>query len=556
MKRLLIIALLCLITLPAISRGEDFREAMLNKGIRNSEAYAYQLIEKAGETSPESDHLLKEAAQISPDLPVVYFELAQNSFSPSSAGIFESVNYIVEGLHAYLRNFWWSFTFAGSFFFSAVISFVAAIAIIIAIRFPGDLRLFGHDMTETKYPFFMLIPLIILSFVSPFLFLAGMLVLIGMYMRKIDRTVVYGFLIFLVISPLFFKAASLFVNVMTSADMKAIVEVNESKDNKRAVTILKNSNDDASLFSYALALKREGNYEEAAALYQKLLQRRPDAKVYVNLGNCYVGLNEMEEAITCYLKAAEIKPLASAFYNLSQIARLMLDYTKGNEYFNRALALDRNAVSDYRSIYSRHPNRIVVDETLSYADIWKLAMEMPAKASTFGTSVLPAFFISGTAVILIFLFALLISRFRNKAYKCKRCSTILCPRCEKRLVWGQMCPECYASMIKLDALVAKERIAKLLSIYEYQKKRRGLMKIFSFLMPGVSHIYAGKILVGFIFLWPFLFFLFLPYVNFVFSGGGVLFAHRFFTWAALFLAAGVYILSNIITRRRIAKGWL
>jgi tetratricopeptide (TPR) repeat protein len=101
----------------------------------------------------------------------------------------------------------------------------------------------------------------------------------------------------------------------------------------------------------------------------------------------------MDKAISSYLKAAEIKPLASAFYNLSQISRLMLDYTKGNEYFNRALEIDRNAVSDYRSIYSRNPNRMVVDETLSYADIWKRAMEMPVKASTFGTSVLPAFFL-------------------------------------------------------------------------------------------------------------------------------------------------------------------
>ncbi|MDH4233045.1 MAG: tetratricopeptide repeat protein, partial [Nitrospirota bacterium] len=368
MKRLLIIIVLCLTALPAAGRGEDLRESLLNRGIKSSEAYAYQLIERAGENSPASVQLLKEAVQISPNLPAVYFELAKKTFSLSSSGIFESVNYIVEGLHAYLRNFWWSFTLAGSFFFSSVISFVAAVAVIIAIRFPGDLRLFAHDMAEKRYLAFPLVVLAILSFLSPFLFLAGMLVLLGVYMKSIDRTVVYGFLILLVISPAVFKASSLFVKVMTSADMKAIVEVNESKDNRRAVTILKNSDDDASLFSYALALKREGRYEDAAALYQRLLQRRPDEKVYVNLGNCYVGLNEMDEAITCYLKAADISPLASAYYNLSQISRLMLDYTKGNEYFNRALAIDRNAVEDYRSIYSRNPNRVVVDETLSYAD--------------------------------------------------------------------------------------------------------------------------------------------------------------------------------------------
>ena len=556
MKRLLIIILIYLTMLPVICHSEEFRETMLDRGIRNSEPHAYQLLEKARENSLESAQLLKEAMRDSPDLPAVYFELAQKSFSLSSTGIFESVNYSIEGLYAYSRNFWWSFTLAGSFFFSLVISLAAAIAIIIAIRFTGDLQLFAHDMAEIKYPLFMLIALIVFSFISPFLFLAGMLVMLGMYMKKIDRSVVYIFLVFLALFPVVFKTSSLFVNVMSSPRMKAIVEVNESKDNRRAVTALKNSDDYASLFSYALALKREGNYGEAAALYQKLLQRRPDPKIYVNLGNCYVGLNNMAEAITYYLKAVEMKPLASGYYNLSQISRELLDYTKGNEYFNRALGINRNAVSDYRSIFSRNPNRIVVDETLSFPEIWKFALEKPVKTSTFGLSVLPVFFISGAAMILIILYALLNSRFRNKAYRCKRCSTILCQRCEKRLVWGEMCPECYASIIKLDALVAKERMARLLAIYEHQKKRRNIMKIFSFLMPGVPQIYAGKILYGFLFLWPFLFFLFLPYVNFVFSGGGLLFAHRFFTWVAVFLAAGVYIISNIITRQRIAKGWL
>ncbi|RPI37960.1 MAG: tetratricopeptide repeat protein [Nitrospiraceae bacterium] len=556
MKRLLIIILLYLTTLPVICHSEEFRETMLNSGLRNSEPRAYQLIEKARENSPESGQLLKEAMKDSPDLPAVYFELAKKSFSPSSTGIFESVNYIIEGLYAYSRNFWWAFTFAGSVFFSLVISFVAAIVVIVAIRFPGDLQLFAHDMAEIKYPLLMLIALIFFSFVSPFLFLAGMLVILGMYMKKIDRPVVYIFLVFLALSPFVFKASSLFVNVMSSPRMKAIVEVNESKDNRRAATALKNSDDYASLFSYALALKREGNYVEAAALYQKLLQRWSDPKVYVNLGNCYVGMNNMSEAINYYLKAVEMNPLASGYYNLSQISRELLDYTKGNEYFSRALVINRNAVSDYRSIYSRNPNRIVVDETLSSPEIWKLALEKPVKASTFGLSVLPVFFISGTAMVLIILFALLNSRFRNKAYRCRRCSTILCQRCEKRLIWGQMCPECYASMIKLDALVAKERIARLLAIYEHQKKRRNIMKIFSFLMPGVSQIYAGNILYGFLFLWPFLFFLFLPVANVVFSGGGLLSGHIFFTWAAVFFAAGIYIFSNIITRQRIAKGWL
>ncbi len=556
MKRFLIIILLYLTTLPVVCFGEDLQETRLNSGLRSTEAYSYLLLEKARENRSESAQLLKEALKESPNLPAVYFELAKTSFSLSSTGIFESVDYIIEGLSAYSRNFWWAFTLAGSLFFSLTFSLVAAIVIIIAARFPGDVRLFSHDIAESKYPLIMLIILLVLSLISPFLFLAGMLMLLGIYMKKSDRIVVYLFLVFLVFSPFIFRAASFFIHILPSPAMKAIVEVNEAKDNRYALAILKDNNDYAPLFSYALALKREGHYDEAVAAYQKLLQRRPDPRVYVNLGNCYVGLGKMEEAITYYLKAADIKPLASAYYNLSQISRELLDYAKGNEYFKRALEIDRDAVLDYRAIYSRHPNRLVADETLSFAEFRSFAPGITEKTSTFGFTVLPAFFISGIAVLLIILYFFLNNTIKNKAYRCKRCSAILCPHCEKRITWGQMCPACYASIVKMDELEVKERVARLLAIYEHQKKRRDIMKIFSFLLPGVSQIYAGKIAVGFIFLWPFLFFLFLPVMNMIFSGDGLLYAHGFFTWGAVFFAGLIYIISNILTRERIAKGWL
>ena len=264
----------------------------------------------------------------------------------------------------------------------------------------------------------------------------------------------------------------------------------------------------------------------------------------------------MEEALASYLKALEIKPLASAYYNLSQISRENLDFQKGDEYFKQALAINRDAVAGYRSIYSRNPNRFVVDETLPFSELWDLALMNTGNASAFGASVLPPSFLSGAALLLVMLNFLLNTVMRERAYRCKRCSAILCPRCEHRLTWGSMCQACYASIVKLDELEVKERVSRLLSIYEHQKRRRNIMKILSFLMPGVPQIYAGKILSGLLFLWPFLFFLILPFTNRIFAGGGIFFSHSFFTWAAVFFAGLIYIISNIITRQRIVKGWL
>jgi len=556
MRRLLVIILLYLTALPGICCGEDIYETRLNSGLRSTEAYSYLLMEKAGGNGAESVQLLKEAVKMSPDLPPVYFALAKARFSLSSTGIFESVEYVIEGISAYARNFWYAFTLAGSLFFCVVLSFVVAIAIIVATRFPGDIRLFAHDLTEVKYLLFLLVLLIVISGISPLLFLAVMLVLLGMYMKKLDRVVVYFFLTLLVFSPLFFRTATLFVHALSSSQLKAVVAVNESKDNTYALTALKDRDDYPSLFSYALALKREGHYEEAIAVYQKLLQNKPDPKVYVNLGNCYAGMKNLEEALAAYLKAVDIKPLASAYYNLSQISRERLDFQKGDDYFKQALAINRDSVAGYRAIYSRNPNRFVVDETLPFSELWDLALTDTGSASAFGASVLPPFFLSGAALLLVMLNFLLNTVMREKAYRCKRCSTILCPRCEYRLTWGSMCQACYASIVKLDELEVKERVSRLLSIYEHQKRRRNVMKTLSFLMPGVPLIYAGRILSGFLFLWPFLFFLILPFTNQIFTGGGIVFSQSFFTWAAVFFAGLIYIFSNIITIQRIVKGWL
>ena len=60
-------------------------------------------------------------------------------------------------------------------------------------------------------------------------------------------------------------------------------------------------------------------------------------------------------------------------------------------------------------------------------------------------------------------------------------------------MWGQMCPQCFRSLIKLEEIEVKERVAQLLSIYEHQKRRRDIMKLLSFIIPGSSQVYAGKV---------------------------------------------------------------
>ena len=63
MKRLLIVILFCLTTLPGVCFGEDFHETRLNSGLSSSEAYSYLLIEKARDNRGRITSLLAEALE-------------------------------------------------------------------------------------------------------------------------------------------------------------------------------------------------------------------------------------------------------------------------------------------------------------------------------------------------------------------------------------------------------------------------------------------------------------------------------------------------------------
>jgi hypothetical protein len=110
--------------------------------------------------------------------------------------------------------------------------------------------------------------------------------------------------------------------------------------------------------------------------------------------------------------------------------------------------------------------------------------------------------------------------------------------------------------VKLDELDAKERLAKILTVYEYRRKKRNTIKTFSFLLPGTGQIFARDVIQGMVFLWSFLFFIIAPLTNYLFILETSYFSHLGMTVLSIFMAALVYIISNIITRRRLAKGWL
>lgn len=554
-KVLLILLLLSVVSLSwgiiPCSSAEDLYEARLDKGLFNTEPYSYLLITEAHQNREMAMALLQKAQRYSPDLPAVYFELARESFTPSANGVFRWFDNFREGLRAYGRNFWWGFSIAGLMYASLLISFVLSLVAILFVRLPMETGLILHDDAEEKKWLLLLALPVLLSLLGPFALIAGVFFVVGFYYKKENKAVVYLSFLFLFFSPLLVRQAAFFLSPPLA--LKGIVSVNEGRDNELALQTLKGRNDFASTFSYALALKREGDYQGAIEASRLLEGRTPkyDPRVYINLGDAYYGANDMEAAKDAYLKSIGIAPFPSAFYNLSQIYREMLDFTKGNEYFLEAAKLNPEAVSRFAAISSGNPNRFVVDEPLPGPVLWGYAMgasNTPISGFEFLGSVFAVLMAAG--------FYLLDRRVRYRAQRCKRCGTVFCGRCYRTITWGEMCFRCFGSLIKIDEVDSRERIARLLCIYQSQRKRRKLAKLVSCLIPGAGQIYSGKILAGLFFLWPFMFSVTLIILNQSPFSGLFPFTHA---WITPCMTVGIilaYTGSVLHIRRRIHKGWL
>jgi len=530
--------------------AEDLYESRLDHGLSTTEPYSYLLILKAHQEPANAKDLLKRARQYSPDLPAVYFALAGERLS--TGGVFQAIDSFREGIRAYGRNFWWEFSLAGLLYCSALISFALSLVLVLIIRLFMDAGLVSHDGMEDRRRFIFVFVPVILSLFGPVGLIAGMFFLIGVYFKKQNKAVAYAAFLFFLFSPSLLNMEAKFFSA-PSPGVRAIVQVNEGKDNRYALWAIKGRGDFASRFSLALAFKREGNYNEAIEGYRSLLDgsHGSDPRLLVNLGNTYYAIQDRTMAEDSYQKALQRSPLPSAYYNLSQLHREKLDFGKGDEYFLDAARINPEAVSKFTSRSGTGPNRFVMDETLPPSEFWEHALGT-GNGSLYSFPLLTTLI----AVIIIPSFYLLDKRTTHRAQRCKRCSAVFCTRCSRVIAWGGMCPQCYSSLIKMDEMDSKERIARLLSIYENQTRRRKRAKILSYLLPGAGQIYSGKILLGLLLVWPFSFSLILCVLNQVPMVGVVPFSHAWITPLALLLMGGVYLFSILHIGRGIRKGWL
>lgn len=88
------------------------------------------------------------------------------------------------------------------------------------------------------------------------------------------------------------------------------------------------------LFADANTQYAEGNYMEAAVLYEQVLVEQPAPEVYYNLGNAYFKQGELAQAILAYERALRLKPsFKDAKHNLQFAQSRIIDNIEDTHSF-------------------------------------------------------------------------------------------------------------------------------------------------------------------------------------------------------------------------------
>ena len=89
-----------------------------------------------------------------------------------------------------------------------------------------------------------------------------------------------------------------------------------------------------SAFDAANAAYADGRYDEAATLYQALLDEEPNAQLYYNLGNAQFKQGELAQAILAYERSLRLDPRnKDAQYNLAFAQSRITDNIVDNDFF-------------------------------------------------------------------------------------------------------------------------------------------------------------------------------------------------------------------------------
>ena len=478
------------------------------------------------------------AAALHPYLPDAYFAMALVELKSVPLGIVPALRDMFTGVTAPLHTAQGR-QHALMLLVAALLLTLFATTTVVALALllrHGTLLL--HDLEEAFGGRGRPIPIILFAvlLLLPVLTLQGYgwlpfwwLTLVFVYLGRVEKVVV-GLLLLLglAVGPLV-QALENGAKAQRNRLYRAAVSSLEGGPDSRALADLEDAvrkyTDDRDLvYLLAAQYKKAGRYEDAAALYRDILRGEPNDGIALNnLANIEFANGEFPAAIARYKQGIESSPppevAATFYYNLSLAHLQRFEYQPAQEARSQADRAASGLVHEYDRLwkYDKGDYAVVdlgLDEdqvTAKFAGV----EEGVSKKNLAGKSPpagdlqrwLPPMRnrFSGFVVLFIVL-ALVISRVRGKKMftrHCLKCGTPFCRHCQLVAATEGLCTQCHHLFMVRDGVSGPARNQKLLEVQKEDERRGRIFRLLSIVSPGAGHVYAQRVLVGFliVFFW-------------------------------------------------------
>jgi tetratricopeptide (TPR) repeat protein len=488
----------------------------------------------------KADAEFTAALAFDPHLADGHFGLAQSARRKGVAGLWSAARHGVAGFTARLGSISGQHYLFALLVPAGVLALLLTITLLAAALMLRSGRLLLHELEETLGPERRTLARTLLAILLalPVLALQGWgwlplwwLALMFLYLTNTERVVVgAAMLATLAIVPLAHMLDERMAtgrNPLFQAGLAAI----EGGPDARATALLEKAAEarpqDKDLPYLVGALyKKGGRYEDAAALYNTLLQANAsDAYALNNLGNLSFAAAEFQAAVPRYQQGLAAEPsaevAATLYYNMSLAHLQKFERQPANEDRSQADRLSRELTRRYETTwrYDFSNEGAVVDLRPSAEELWRkffgrvsgVARENvsgsrlggPSTAMTLLTQ-LPNRF--AAAMIVFGLTILGLSRWRGpRAFtmRCVKCGTPFCRRCHIGPASSGLCTQCHHLFVVRDGVSGPARNQKLLEVQNEDKRRELVFRVLSLLAPGAGHAYARRVLsgLGFLFAW-------------------------------------------------------
>jgi tetratricopeptide (TPR) repeat protein len=514
-----------------VARQSDLiRDFVAEEGVRRLEVPAGALLIESRGWLREGSYdkalaSLALAESLDPGRPQVALARAHVLWS-SGAGSFAAASEWLRALRGLVLAAFRDLNLAQGFALVAVIAMLASLAVfalLMTLRYQVALR---HDVEEwlirqdrevwAKAGGWAVLLLPFVMWVGAGWVAIYWLTVVFRYMRRGERALAAVLLVAAALAvPAYRFSVGLYGLAADPTVRTTIAAANGGYDPDRIVKLrqLVDAHPDDPMYRFLLAgLYKNGRYfEEAFQEYKRVLEAAPSTyQARINLGNIYFVLGQYGEAMSNYRKALDVRPnSALAYYDMYLAQSDSFKLKEAAESLAQARSLDPDRTNRWLTSGSREGGGPkVIDAMIDFESIFRAVVEGRHLRQWFEgeperrpwTSALTGLANTTSLIAIAGLLScgltLVVLRGRTHAQRCTRCGRPFCSYCKSEREGHEFCSQCAHLFVLGDGLAPETKSMKLYEVERHAARGRRGRRIAAAILPGASHILAGRAWVG------------------------------------------------------------